>query len=85
MQDVQFSPAGKRVTVMGLGCFGGGVGAVRFLVHAGAQVLVTDIRSADDLRISLDALSDLDIEYRAQKLAESLDIKLEDYNSHLCQ
>ena len=35
---------GQRVTVMGLGLFGGGVGAVRFLVREGAVVTVTDLR-----------------------------------------
>ena len=44
---------GDTVTVMGLGGFGGGVGAVRFLAEAGAKVIVTDLRSAEELRPSL--------------------------------
>ena len=48
---------GKRVTVMGLGRFGGGVSAVRFLVERGAQVTVTDLLSEADLA---DSLSQLD-------------------------
>ncbi len=40
---------GRRVTVMGLGSFGGGVGAVRFLVEQGAVVTVTDQRTEDQL------------------------------------
>jgi UDP-N-acetylmuramoylalanine--D-glutamate ligase len=43
----------RTVTVMGLGGFGGGMGAVRFLAEAGAKVLVTDLRSADELSSSL--------------------------------
>ena len=39
-----------RVTVMGLGSFGGGIGAVRFLVRSGARVTVTDLRSAAELQ-----------------------------------
>ncbi len=35
--------AGKRVTVMGLGRFGGGLGAARWLASQGAKVLVTDL------------------------------------------
>ena len=35
---------GTRVTVMGLGTFGGGVGATRFLAGCGARVIVTDLR-----------------------------------------
>ena len=44
---------GRSVTVMGLGGFGGGLGAVRFLAEAGAKVIVTDLRSAEELRPSL--------------------------------
>ncbi len=43
----------RTVTVMGLGGFGGGVGAVRFLAEAGAKVIVTDLRSEEELRPSL--------------------------------
>ncbi len=44
---------GKRVTVMGLGRFGGGVGAARFLATQGAEVTVTDLCSAEELAGSL--------------------------------
>ncbi|MBD3676749.1 MAG: UDP-N-acetylmuramoyl-L-alanine--D-glutamate ligase [Planctomycetaceae bacterium] len=54
--------SGIRVTVMGLGRFGGGTGVIRFLVAQGAHVTVTDIKPADDLADSLDLISDLDIE-----------------------
>lgn len=43
----------RRVTVMGLGSFGGGVGAVRFLAAAGARVTVTDLKPAAELRKAL--------------------------------
>ena len=43
--------------MMGLGLFGGGVGAVRFLLREGARVTVTDLRSAEALAESLEALS----------------------------
>jgi len=52
---------GKRVTVMGLGRFSGGVGATRWLVRQGARVLVTDRLSADRLSASLAQLAGLDI------------------------
>ncbi|MES2792059.1 MAG: UDP-N-acetylmuramoyl-L-alanine--D-glutamate ligase [Planctomycetota bacterium] len=39
----------RRVTVMGLGSFGGGLGAVQFLTQRGAQLTVTDVRTAADL------------------------------------
>ena len=34
--------AGKRVTVMGLGRHGGGVGAARYLARQGAHVTISD-------------------------------------------
>jgi len=55
---------GKRVTVMGLGRFGGGVGVARFLVNAGADVLVTDLADAESLAESMNALTDLPVQYR---------------------
>ncbi len=39
----------RRITVMGLGSFGGGLGAVQFLAQQGARITVTDLRSAADL------------------------------------
>lgn len=48
----------RRILIMGLGSFGGGIGAVKFLVARGAQVTVTDLRSADKLADSLAELRD---------------------------
>jgi UDP-N-acetylmuramoylalanine--D-glutamate ligase len=56
--------AGKRVTVMGLGRFGGGVGVARYLVRQGADVRVTDLLDPDQLKDSLAQLDGLPIEYR---------------------
>ncbi|HWL93645.1 MAG TPA: UDP-N-acetylmuramoyl-L-alanine--D-glutamate ligase [Phycisphaerae bacterium] len=56
--------AGKRVVVMGLGRFGGGIGVTRWLCGEGARVLVTDQASADDLRESVAQLADVLVEYR---------------------
>lgn len=51
----------KRVTVMGLGGFGGGVGVTRWLAAAGARLVVTDKSPAEKLRASLDQIADLDV------------------------
>lgn len=48
---------GRRVTVMGLGLFGGGAATARFLLREGAEVTVTDLR---DRRILGAALSELE-------------------------
>ena len=54
---------GRAVTVMGLGLFGGGVGAARYLVRAGARVTVTDLKPAASLQPSLKALEGLPIAF----------------------
>ena len=59
--EIDLNLKGKRVTVMGLGLFGGGVGATRFLVKRGAEVTVTDLRDREALRESVDALAGLPV------------------------
>ncbi|HAT74323.1 MAG: UDP-N-acetylmuramoylalanine-D-glutamate ligase [Candidatus Moranbacteria bacterium GW2011_GWF2_36_839] len=49
----------KKITVMGLGLHGGGVGTVRFLSEAGAKITVTDLKSKEELASSLEKLKDL--------------------------
>jgi UDP-N-acetylmuramoylalanine--D-glutamate ligase len=49
---------------MGLGLFGGGLGAARFCVARGARVTVTDLRSAEELGPSLDELAGADLALR---------------------
>lgn len=53
---------GKKITVMGLGLFGGGAGLTRFLVTHGARVTVTDLKNASQLTPSLKALNGLPLE-----------------------
>ncbi|MEQ9408938.1 MAG: UDP-N-acetylmuramoyl-L-alanine--D-glutamate ligase [Fuerstiella sp.] len=52
---------GRRVTVMGLGSFGGGVAAARFLAARGAEVTITDLKQEADLTPSLQTLDDVKI------------------------
>lgn len=54
---------GKKVLVVGLGLFGGGVGAVRFFLRKGAQVTVTDLKPEEELREAVDALSGLPVRF----------------------
>ena len=54
---------GQSVLVMGLGLHGGGVGIARFLASRGASVTVTDLRSEQDLRPSVNALAELPIRF----------------------
>lgn len=53
---------GKKITVMGLGVHGGGVGVAKFLAKAGANVLVTDLKSEQELQDSVRALKGLPIQ-----------------------
>lgn len=50
---------GRRVVVMGLGRFGGGVGVTRWLAERGADVLVTDKEPGERLEDSLAKIKDL--------------------------
>lgn len=54
----------KRVTVAGLGRFGGNIAAARWLVEQGAKVLITDQTPADKLTDSIRQLDALPIEWR---------------------
>jgi UDP-N-acetylmuramoylalanine--D-glutamate ligase len=53
----------KRVTVAGLGRFGGGISVARWLCQRGATVLVTDLEPADKLTESIRQLAGLPIEF----------------------
>ena len=49
----------KKITVFGLGLHGGGVGTVKFLVEHGAKVIVTDLKTKEQLAPSLEKLKGL--------------------------
>ena len=52
-----------RVTIMGLGSFGGGVGLAHYLATQGAQVTVTDLQDTEALAASVRALEPLPIRF----------------------
>jgi UDP-N-acetylmuramoylalanine--D-glutamate ligase len=62
--------SGKRVTVAGLGRFGGGIAVSRWLVQQGAEVLVTDKASATVLADSIRQLEGLPIKFRFENQPE---------------
>ena len=53
----------RRVTVMGLGLFGGGAGAARYFAELGAEVTVTDAASPEKLARSVAMLEGLDVKF----------------------
>lgn len=50
----------KRVTVMGLGLLGRGIGDSTFLAEQGAELLITDKKTSEALKTSLDDLKQFD-------------------------
>jgi UDP-N-acetylmuramoylalanine--D-glutamate ligase len=50
----------KRITIMGLGLNQGGLGVARFLAKVGAKILVTDLKTKEELGLSLEKLKSFD-------------------------
>ncbi len=50
--------SGKKVTVMGLGLLGRGIGDAAFLAEMGAEVIVTDKKTEYDLKTAIDQLEE---------------------------
>lgn len=48
----------KKITVMGLGLLGRGVGDVKFLAECGADLIVTDLKNKEELKESLEPLKE---------------------------
>ena len=74
----------KRIVVMGLGLNGGGEASVRFLLNAGAYVLATDMKSAEDLKPTINSLlndTTLDTARLSFRLGEH---KIEDFQNADC-
>jgi UDP-N-acetylmuramoylalanine--D-glutamate ligase len=59
MPDPRSLFEGKKITVMGLGLLGRGLGDALFLIRCGAYVTVTDLKSAEDLAPSIKSLEGL--------------------------
>ena len=56
MKDYRALFEGKKITVLGLGLLGRGVGDVEFLAKCGAQILVTDRKNETELAESVEKL-----------------------------
>ena len=57
MQNYKSQFKGKRITVMGLGVLGRGVGYTKFLAECGAELIVTDLKNSEQLATSIKQLS----------------------------
>lgn len=58
MLDAKAYFQGKKITVMGLGLLGRGVGDTAYLAEAGAEIIVTDMKSEEALAESIVKLKD---------------------------
>jgi UDP-N-acetylmuramoylalanine--D-glutamate ligase len=54
---------GRRVLILGVGILRGGIGMARYCYKHGAQLRITDIRTAEQLRPALEALQDIQADY----------------------
>lgn len=54
---------GKKITIMGLGTLGGGIGVVQYLVKLGAKLTVTDLRIQKQLAPALKKIKSKGIIY----------------------
>ncbi len=61
-----------KVTILGLGLFGGGAGAARYFAERGHQVSVTDLRTEQQLEPAVKALAGLPIRYHLGSHPEEL-------------
>lgn len=74
----------KHVTIMGLGLNGGGEAAVRFFLKKGAYVLVTDMKTQEQLKATVDRLNndpELDTSRLTYRLGEH---RIEDFETADC-
>lgn len=56
MQNCKKFFKGKKITVMGLGLLGRGVGYTKFLAECGADLIVTDLKTEEQLKTSVKVL-----------------------------
>jgi len=74
----------KHVTIMGLGLNGGGEAAVRFFLKKGAYVLVTDMKTQEQLQATVDRINndpELDTSRLTYRLGEH---RIEDFENADC-
>ncbi len=74
----------KHVTIMGLGLNGGGEAAVRFFLKKGAYVLVTDMKTQEQLQATVDKINndpELDTSRLTYRLGEH---RIEDFENADC-
>lgn len=64
MAELKNRFAGKKILIVGLGLQGGGVGLAKFFARLGAKITVTDKKTPEQLKTSVDQLKNLDVNFR---------------------
>lgn len=73
-----FNVKNKKITVMGLGLLGRGIGDVKFLAQKGADLIVTDLKNRSQLKEALKQIKDLKVKLVLGKHRKE-DFKNRDY------
>jgi UDP-N-acetylmuramoylalanine--D-glutamate ligase len=61
--STEVSFQGRKVLILGVGILGGGIGMARYCHDHGATLRITDLRGPNQLRLALEALSDIGAEF----------------------
>lgn len=67
MQNYKQFFKGKKITVMGLGLLGRGVGYTKFLAECGADLVVTDLKTKEQLRSSVEEIKNYELKIKNSK------------------
>jgi UDP-N-acetylmuramoylalanine--D-glutamate ligase len=64
MQNYKQQFKGKKITVMGLGLLGRGIGYTKFLAEYGADLIVTDLKTAEQLKTSVEEIKNYELKIK---------------------
>ena len=67
MQDYKQQFKGKKITVMGLGILRRGLGYTKFLAECGADLIVTDLKTKEQLKASVEEITNYELRIKNNK------------------
>ena len=67
MKNYKQNFKGKKITVMGLGILGRGLGYTKFLAECGADLIVTDLKTKEQLATSIEAIKNYELRIKNKK------------------
>jgi UDP-N-acetylmuramoylalanine--D-glutamate ligase len=74
---------GKKITIMGLGLLGRGIGYTKFLAECGADIIVTDLKTKEQLKASVEAIKNYELKIKNKNKIKFVlgEHKLEDFKN----